>query len=72
MALAHEAGVAAGWTLYFPLTSSSFSAGSAVSLAILALHFLGASSEAGAVTFLVTAQVARVSGAYCGLFSLLA
>ena len=51
VAMAFETGVSAGWTLYFPLTGIDFSSSHAVSLAILSLHLLGASSEAGAITF---------------------
>ena len=51
VAMAFETGVSAGWTLYFPLTGIDFSSSHAVSLAILSLHLLGASSEADATTF---------------------
>lgn len=61
-ALAFEAGVSAGWTLYFPLTGVDFSSSDALSIAILSLHLLGLSSEAGAVTFLATLVLARMSG----------
>jgi heme/copper-type cytochrome/quinol oxidase subunit 1 len=45
--------------LYFPLTGSEYAATDAVSLGILALHLLGISSEAGAITFLATLQIVR-------------
>ena len=51
VAMAFETGVSAGWTLYFPLTGIDFSYSHAVSLAILSLPLLGASSEADATTF---------------------
>lgn len=60
--MAFETGLSAGWTLYFPLTGADFSSSNAVSLAILSLHLLGASSEAGAITFLATLQLSRNSG----------
>lgn len=60
--MSFENGITAGWTLYFPLTGSDFSTSDAISLAILSLHFLGASSEAGAITFLATVQISRNSG----------
>lgn len=56
-----ETGVSAGWTLYFPLTGADFSSSHAVSLAILSLHLLGVSSEAGTITFLATLQLSRNS-----------
>ena len=51
VAIAFEGGVSAGWTLYYPLSGADFSTSAAVSLAILSLHFLGASSEAGQSLF---------------------
>lgn len=62
VAMAFETGISAGWTLYFPLTGADFSSSNAVSLAILSLHLLGASSEAGAITFLATLQLSRNGG----------
>lgn len=61
-ALASESGLSAGWTLYFPLTGADFSSSSAVSLGILSLHVLGLSSEAGAMTFMVSMQLAKNCG----------
>lgn len=51
VAMSYENGISAGWTLYYPLTGSDFSSSDAISLSILSLHLLGASSEAGAITF---------------------
>lgn len=62
ISISTEDGLAAGWTLYFPLTGLDFSSSSAVSVAILALHVLGLSSESGAITFLVSLTLARSSG----------
>lgn len=62
IAISHRDGLSAGWTLYFPLTGVDFSSASAVSLAILFLHVLGLSSEFGAITFLVSLQLARSMG----------
>ena len=39
VAIAFKGGVSAGWTLYYPLSGADFSTSSAVSLAILSLHF---------------------------------
>lgn len=57
-----DAGLSAGWTLYFPLTGIDFSSSHAVSIAIIALHILGLSSEAGSITFMVSLQIIRSSG----------
>ena len=59
--MAFETGVSAGWTLYFPLAGIDFSYSHAVSLAILFLPLLGASSEADATTFLAILQLSRNS-----------
>ena len=61
-AISFQDGVAAGWTLYFPLTGIDFSSSAAVSLAVLFLHVLGLSSEFGAITFLVSLHLARSAG----------
>ena len=61
-AISFREGISAGWTLYFPLTGIDFSSSPAVSLAILFLHILGLSSELGAITFLVSLQLAKNAG----------
>lgn len=63
ISISFQEGVSAGWTLYFPLTGIDFSSSTAVSLAILFLHVLGLSSEFGAITFLVSIQIAKSQGA---------
>jgi heme/copper-type cytochrome/quinol oxidase subunit 1 len=62
LALSREDGVSAGWTVYCPLSDSSYSSSSAVSVAILALHVLGLSSEGGSITFIASLLVARSTG----------
>jgi cytochrome c oxidase subunit 1 len=62
IAISHRDGLAAGWTLYYPLTGIDYSSSAAVSLAILFLHVLGLSSEFGAITFLVSIQLAKGAG----------
>ena len=52
--IAREEGVSAGWTVYPPLSGLTFHSSSAISVAILALHVLGLSSEGGSITFLAT------------------
>lgn len=69
LALSREEGVSAGWTLYAPLSDASFHSSSSITLAILALHILGLSSEGGSITFLVSVFCSRMSGtssiSYC-------
>lgn len=60
--LSREEGVSAGWTLYPPLTDSSYHSSSAMSLVILAVHILGLSSEGGSITFLVSLLCSRATG----------
>ena len=48
--------------MYFPLTGIDFSSSAAVSLGIVFLHVLGLSSEFGAITFLVSVQLAKSFG----------
>jgi heme/copper-type cytochrome/quinol oxidase subunit 1 len=62
VAISFRDGISAGWTLYYPLTGIDFSSSPSVSLAILFLHVLGLSSELGAITFLVSLQLAKNSG----------
>lgn len=62
VAISNRDGVSAGWTLYFPLTGIDFSSSSSVSIAVVFLHVLGLSSEFGAITFLVSVQLAKSSG----------
>lgn len=62
VAISYHDGVAAGWTLYFPLTGIDFSSSASIGLAVLFLHVLGLSSEFGAITFLVSLQVSRNMG----------
>ena len=53
-AIAREEGAGTGWTVYAPLSGPVFHTSSAISIAILALHILGLSSEGGSITFLCT------------------
>ena len=55
-------GIAAGWTLYFPLTGIDFSSSASVSIGVFFLHVLGLSSEFGAITFLVSLAIAKSTG----------
>ena len=52
-AIAREEGAGTGWTVYAPLSGPVFHTSSAISIAILALHILGLSSEGGSITFFV-------------------
>ena len=54
-------GVAAGWTIYAPLSSSGHP-GPAVDFAILSLHLAGASSILGAINFITTIFNMRAPG----------
>src|SRR5881409_4249016 len=54
-------GVAAGWTIYAPLSSSGHP-GAAVDFAILSLHLAGASSILGAINFITTIFNMRAPG----------
>lgn len=54
-------GVATGWTLYAPLSTSGHP-GSAVDFAILSLHIAGASSILGAINFITTIFNMRAPG----------
>jgi cytochrome c oxidase subunit 1 len=48
-------GVPLGWTLYAPLSLSHYSAGSAISRAILSLHIATLASLASSINFIITA-----------------
>src|SRR6476620_602879 len=54
-------GVAAGWTIYAPLSTTGHP-GPAVAFAILALHLAGASSILGAINFITTIFNMRAPG----------
>src|SRR5947207_2614170 len=54
-------GVAAGWTIYAPLSTSGHP-GPAVDFAILSLHLAGASSILGAINFITTIFNMRAPG----------
>jgi len=56
------AGPGTGWTLYPPLSDSTFHFGPAVDLAILSLHLAGASSILGAINFITTILNMRAPG----------
>lgn len=71
LSVAREEGLNAGWTIYPPLSDARFSSSSSMNVAILALHIMGASSEGGAATFIVTALVTRLGGVYSILSCLL-
>jgi heme/copper-type cytochrome/quinol oxidase subunit 1 len=62
VAISFKDGLAAGWTLYYPLTGIDYSSSASVSLAVVFLHVLGLSSEFGAITFLVSLHLARNAG----------
>jgi cytochrome c oxidase subunit 1 len=49
-----DIGPGVGWTLYPPLSSSTFHSGASIDLAIFSLHLAGASSILGAINFIVT------------------
>lgn len=71
LAISYQDGVAAGWTLYYPLTGIDFSSSASVSLAILFLHILGLSSELGAITFLISIHLSKSIGINCLNFCLI-
>ena len=56
-------GVPLGWTLYAPLSLSHYSAGSAISRAILSLHIATLASLASSINFIITAWSNRKRGA---------
>ncbi len=55
-------GPGTGWTMYPPLSSSTFNSTAAVDLAILSLHVAGASSILGAINFITTILNMRTPG----------
>lgn len=57
-----ETGVGAGWTIYYPLTSSTFHSGGSVDLAIFSLHLAGMSSLLGAINFITTVINTKIKG----------
>ncbi|HLQ91245.1 MAG TPA: cytochrome c oxidase subunit I [Xanthobacteraceae bacterium] len=57
-----EPGVAAGWTIYAPLSSAIGHPGPSVDFAILSLHIAGASSILGAINFITTIFNMRAPG----------
>lgn len=62
ISISYADGLAAGWTLYFPLTGIDFSSSNSVSIAVIFLHVLGLSSEFGSITFLVSISIAKSQG----------
>jgi len=70
LSISREEGVAAGWTLYVPLSDGSFHSSSAMSLMIIAIHVLGLSSEGGSITFLCSLFGVRSSGLLTFLYCL--
>lgn len=57
-----EGGVGTGWTIYPPLSTSTYHSGPAVDLAIFSLHLAGISSILGAINFIVTILNMRAPG----------
>lgn len=57
-----ETGVGAGWTIYYPLTSSTFHSGGGVDFAIFSLHLAGMSSLLGAINFITTVINTKING----------
>lgn len=57
-----DGGPGTGWTLYPPLSSSTFNSTPAIDLAILSLHLAGASSILGAINFITTILNMRTPG----------
>ncbi len=55
-------GAGTGWTIYPPLSSTPFSSGPAVDMAIFALHLAGASSILAAINFITTIFNMRAPG----------
>jgi cytochrome c oxidase subunit 1 len=55
-------GAGVGWTIYPPLSNSTFQSGPAMDMAILALHLAGASSILGAINFITTILNMRAPG----------
>jgi len=57
-----DGGVGTGWTLYPPLSNSTYQGTPAVDMAIFALHLAGVSSILGAINFIVTIFNMRTPG----------
>jgi cytochrome c oxidase subunit 1 len=57
-----DSGVGTGWTLYPPLSGSTYSSGMATDFAIFSLHLAGISSILGAINFIVTIFNMRAPG----------
>jgi cytochrome c oxidase subunit 1 len=55
-------GAGTGWTIYPPLSNSTFQSGPAMDMAIFALHLAGASSILGAINFITTILNMRAPG----------
>ncbi len=55
-------GVGTGWTIYPPLSNSTYQAGMALDFAIFSLHLAGISSILGAINFIVTIFNMRTHG----------
>lgn len=55
-------GAGTGWTLYPPLSNSTYQAGMGVDMALFALHLAGASSILGAANFITTIFNMRAPG----------
>ncbi|HZD24951.1 MAG TPA: cytochrome c oxidase subunit 1, partial [Alphaproteobacteria bacterium] len=55
-------GPGTGWTMYPPLSNSTFQSGPSVDFAILSLHLAGASSILGAINFITTIFNMRAPG----------
>ncbi|WP_114377447.1 cytochrome c oxidase subunit I [Elioraea thermophila] len=55
-------GAGVGWTIYPPLSHSTFQSGPAMDMAIFALHLAGASSILGAINFITTILNMRAPG----------
>ncbi|WP_291298358.1 cytochrome c oxidase subunit I [Elioraea sp.] len=55
-------GAGTGWTIYPPLSNSTFQSGPAMDMAIFSLHLAGASSILGAINFITTILNMRAPG----------
>jgi cytochrome c oxidase subunit 1 len=57
-----DGGAGTGWTLYPPLSDSTYQGGRSVDMAIFALHMAGAASILGAINFITTIFNMRAPG----------
>jgi cytochrome c oxidase subunit 1 len=57
-----DGGAGTGWTLYPPLSDSTYQSGRAVDMGIFALHMAGAASILGAINFITTIFNMRAPG----------